>query len=60
MRDADQEVLRRRVKDQNNPAINAEKDALMAKHVARLKEILAEHGWPGKTLAGVKGGAAAC
>ena len=59
MRDADQEVLRRQIKDRDNPVLRAEVDALMAKHVARLKEIVAAHGWPGKTLAGVKGGGAA-
>jgi hypothetical protein len=59
MRDADQEVLRRWVKDRDNPEINKESDALMAKHVKRLREIIAEHGWPGTTMAGVKGGGAA-
>lgn len=59
MRDADQEVLRRWVKDQDNAAINAEKEALLAKHVVRLREIIAEYGWPGSALVGVKGGGAA-
>jgi hypothetical protein len=59
MRDADQEILRRQLADRKNPQLQAEVDALMAKHVARLKEIVAAHGWPGKTLAGVKGGGAA-
>lgn len=59
MRAADQEILKREITDRNNLQLRAEIDALMAKHVVRLREIVAEHGWPGKTLAGVKGGGAA-
>ncbi|MFP5248035.1 MAG: DUF6624 domain-containing protein [Thermoanaerobaculia bacterium] len=59
MRDADQELLHRWVKDQKNETINKEVDALMAKHVARLREIVAKHGWPGKSLVGIKGGGSA-
>lgn len=55
----DQEVRRRWVKDRENAAINAEMNAIDAKHVARLRAIIKESGWPGKTLVGVKAGGAA-
>ena len=59
MRDADQEARHRWLKDQKNAAIAAEIDALDAKHVARLREILAQYGWPGKSMVGLKPGGAA-
>ncbi len=59
MRDADQEARKRWLKDQKNAAIIAEIEALDAKHVARLREILAQHGWPTKSMVGVKPGGAA-
>jgi hypothetical protein len=37
----------------------AEMNALDAKHTARLKEIVARHGWPGKSLVGEKAAHAA-
>jgi hypothetical protein len=59
MRDADQEVRHRWLKDQKNTAIVAEMEALDAKHVVRLRQILAQYGWPGKSMVGVKPGGAA-
>ena len=59
MRDADQEARKRWLKDQKNQAIIDEIDALDAKHVARLREILAQYGWPGKTMVGLKNTGAA-
>ena len=48
----DQEVRQRWLKDQKNEAIREEVRALTKKHAARLDEIVAAHGWPGKTLLG--------
>lgn len=48
----DQEVRQRWLKDQQGAAINAEMNAIDAKHVARMREILKESGWPGKTMVG--------
>ena len=59
MREADQEVRKRWLKDQKNAAIKAEIEALDAKHVGRLREILAQYGWPGKSMVGEKPGGAA-
>src|SRR5688500_1630177 len=59
MRDADQEARKRWLKDQKNAAIIAEIEALDTKHVARFREILAQHGWPGKSMVGVKPAGAA-
>lgn len=59
MRDADQEVRRRWVKDQKNEALKKEMAAIDAKHVARLREILRANGWPGKSMVGTDGAGAA-
>jgi hypothetical protein len=59
MRDADQEVRRRWVKDQKNETLKKEMAAIDAKHVARLREILSTYGWPGKSMAGTDGAGAA-
>lgn len=59
MRDADQEVRRRWVKDQKNEALKREMAAIDAKHVARLREILRTSGWPGKSMVGTDGAGAA-
>jgi len=59
MRDADQEVRRRAVKDPKNTAIAAEMKQVDAKNVTRLREILKQYGWPGKSLAGTDGANAA-
>ena len=48
----DQEVRQRWLKDQKTEAIREEVRALGKKHTARLDEIIAAHGWPGKTLLG--------
>ena len=48
MRVEDQEVRKRWLADQNNRQIIDEMQALSAKHVARLRQILARHGWPTK------------
>lgn len=48
----DREVRQRWIKDQQNEALREEVRALTKKHVARLDEIVAAHGWPGKTLLG--------
>ena len=52
---ADKEVRDRWMKDQQNQALREEVRALDAKHVARLEQILATHGWPGITLVGFNG-----
>lgn len=48
----DQEVRQRWLKDQKNEALREEVRALTKTHTARLDEIIATHGWPGKTLLG--------
>lgn len=48
----DQEVRQRWIKDQKNEAIREEVRALGKKHTARLDEIVAAHGWPGRTIMG--------
>src|SRR5260221_12511807 len=59
MRDADQEVRRRWVKDQKNETLKKEMAAIDAKNVMRLREILQSYGWPGKSLVGTDGAGAA-
>jgi hypothetical protein len=59
MRDADQEVRRRAIKDPKNTTITAEMKQLDAKNIARLREMLKQYGWPGKALAGTDGANAA-
>jgi hypothetical protein len=55
----DQEVRQRWLKDQKNEAIRDEMKTLGAAHVARFEEIIAEHGWPGKSMVGRNGATAA-
>ena len=52
---ADQEVRKRWLKDQSNAAIMEEMKQLSTEHVARLREIIREHGWPTKTMVGGNG-----
>lgn len=52
---ADKEVRDRWMKDQQNQALREEVRALDAKHVARLEQIIAAHGWPGISLVGFNG-----
>ena len=60
MRDADQKLLKRQIDEPDNAELRAEIDALLAKHTARLREIIREvGGWPGKSLVGVRAGGAA-
>jgi hypothetical protein len=59
MRDADQEVRRRWVKDQKNETLKKEVMTVDARNLARLREILRAYGWPGKSLAGTDGAGAA-
>jgi hypothetical protein len=54
MNKADQEVRQRWIKDQTNPALNAEMQQLDARHVKRLRQIVKRYGWPGKSLVGAK------
>jgi hypothetical protein len=55
MRDADQEVRKRWIKDQQNKELIAEVEAVDARHVVRLKAIIKRLGtWPGKALVGDK------
>ncbi len=54
MRAADQEVRGRWIKDQKNAQLNDEMNAIDAKHVARLRQIIDVYGWPGKSLVGPK------
>ncbi|HJQ40480.1 MAG TPA: DUF6624 domain-containing protein [Thermoanaerobaculia bacterium] len=55
----DQEVRQRWIKDQKNEALREEMRALSKKHVERFGEIVAAHGWPGKSKAGMNGASAA-
>lgn len=59
MRKEDQELRQRWIKDQKNEAIRDEVRALTKKHVARFEEIVAAHGWPGRSLVGFNGMSAA-
>jgi len=51
---ADQEVRKRWIADQANPALKEETRQIDEKHVARLREIIKEYGWPGKSMVGPK------
>jgi hypothetical protein len=51
----DQEARNRWLKDQKSESLQAEVTALDEKHVARLREIVKEHGWPGRALVGDNG-----
>jgi hypothetical protein len=51
----DRDIRTRWTKDQQNQALRDEVRALDAKHVARLEQIIAAHGWPGITLVGFNG-----
>jgi len=51
----DQEVRKRWIKDQQNETLKSEMAAIDAKHVARLREIVKENGWPGTALVGFNG-----
>ena len=59
MRDADQEVRRRWIKDRENPQINAEMNAVDARNIVRVREIIKTYGWPSKALVGEKASGAA-
>lgn len=59
MRDADQEVRRRWIKDRENTALQKEVEAIDVRHVEQLTAILDRYGWPGKTMVGAKGSNAA-
>ena len=51
----DQELRERWVRDAKNEAIREEVRALSKRHIARLEQILAVHGWPKITLVGFNG-----
>ena len=51
---ADQDIRNRWIKDQTNQALTDEMAAIDAKHVARLREIIKQFGWPGRSLVGPK------
>ena len=55
MAQEDVEAQKRWAADRQNPAMREEMRQLFAKHVARLEEIIAAHGWPGITLVGFNG-----
>jgi hypothetical protein len=55
LRDEDQTIRMRWLKDQNNRQLIEEMNALSVRHVARLQEILKETGWPTKTMVGQGG-----
>lgn len=59
MRTADQDVRKRWLAAQKDPAVVAEMNAVDRKHVARLREIIATHGWPGISLVGKQAAGAA-
>jgi hypothetical protein len=50
MRVEDQEVRKRWLADQANPALREEVRALSVRHVAGLRRILEKHGWPTKAF----------
>ena len=52
MRDKDQDVRNRWIKDQSSQPLKDEMAATDAKNVARLREIIKQYGWPGKSLVG--------
>ena len=51
----DKDVRERWTKDQQNQALREEARALSVKHIARLEQIISEHGWPGISLVGFNG-----
>ena len=55
MEKEDAELRQRWMKDRQNLAFRDEARQLSAKHIARLDEIIAEHGWPGISLVGFNG-----
>ena len=60
MRDADQEVHKRWLKDQQSRALKDEMAALNTKHVARVRAFIRELGtWPGASIVGKDGSGAA-
>jgi hypothetical protein len=50
----DQEIRNRWIKDQTNQSLKDEMAAIDARHVARLREIIKQYGWPGKSMVGTK------
>lgn len=52
---ADKALRERWMKDQQNQALRDEVRATDAKHVARLDQLIAAHGWPGISLVGFNG-----
>ena len=58
MEDLDQRV-REGISLQMAPGKVAEMQAVDAKHTTRMKEIIAKHGWPGRSLVGEDGAHAA-
>jgi hypothetical protein len=59
MRDADQEIRRKALKDPKNEQVKKEVAAVDMKNVGRLREILASYGWPTKSMVGTDGAGAA-
>lgn len=51
---ADQDVRQRWIKDQNNQALRDEMKTVDDKHVARLREIISQYGWPTFSMVGPK------
>jgi hypothetical protein len=51
----DQDVRQRWIKDQQNQALMDEMKTLSEKQVARLREIVKQYGWPGRSLVGDNG-----
>ena len=58
IRDEDQAIRRRWLKDQENRQLIDEMNALNVRHVARVQEILKETGWPTKAMVGQDGSGA--
>jgi hypothetical protein len=59
MLNEDQDLLKRQINDHQNAALNEEVTAMEAKHVARLREIVKQSGWPTKSAVGTKAAGAA-
>jgi len=59
MKDADQAIRKRALADPKNEALHAEWNAVDAKNLARMKEIIDRYGWPTVAMVGKDGVGAA-
>ena len=59
LRDRDQEVRKRWMAKRDDPALQREVEAVDRENVARVRKIIDSGGWPGSSIVGRKGSAAA-